>query len=50
MISIAPITTELLGISLKNKYPINPTNINDVYSKGEVTATSACLAACDMKK
>ena len=38
-----------LGISLKNKYPIIPTNIKDVYSKGDVTATSACLAACDIK-
>ena len=36
MIRIAPITTELLGISLKNKYPISPTNMNDVYSKGEL--------------
>ena len=26
-----------------------PTNINDVYSNGEVTETSAYLAACDIK-
>ena len=49
MISEAPIITELLGISLKNKYAIIPTNINDVYSNGEVTETSAYLAACDIK-
>ena len=33
------------SISLKNIYPITPTNTKEVYSKGDVTATSAFLAA-----
>ena len=27
-----------------------PTKTKDVYSRGDVTDTSACLAACDIKK
>ena len=45
MIRVPPRTTELLGISLKNMNPIMPTNTKEVYSKGDVTATSAFFAA-----
>ena len=39
-----------VGTSEKIKKPITPTKIKDEYSKGEVTATSAYLAAWDINK
>ena len=43
IISIAPITTELLGISLKNKNPNNDPQIKTEYLKGAVSVRSAIL-------
>ena len=50
MIIIPPKYILNVGTSANIKKPIKPTKINEEYSKGEVTATSAFLAACDIKK
>ena len=49
-IKTPPIITDVLGISLKKIKAIIPRKIKDVYLKGDVTATSAYLAALDIKK
>ena len=48
MILFQKLLVSILKPKIKN--PIKPTKIKDEYSNGEVTATSAFFAACDIKK